>query len=129
MNTSLPALGAALLAAALTLGACTSNTQKCKNGVCDIDLSGKGATTELGGDGGSTIKLVSASGKTAKVTIAGQPGELTVGQPVTLDNATLLLEEVEGEDNIQLKLTGAAAAEGAAAEEEQDDSDKKKTKK
>lgn len=125
MHRSLPALGTSLLAA-LSLAACTSNTQKCSNGTCEIDLSGAGASTELGGDGGSTIELISASGKTAKVKIAGQEGELTVGQPVTLDNATLVLEEIEGEDDVQLKLTGSSAADTAA--EEDDDSKKKKKK-
>lgn len=110
----------------LSLTACTSNTQKCSKGTCEIDLSGAGASTELGGDGGSTIELISASGKTAKVKIAGQEGELTVGQPVTLDNATLVLEEIEGEDDIQLKLTGSTAADTAA--EEDDDTKKKKKK-
>lgn len=124
MHRSLPVLGASVLAA-LSLAACTSNTQKCNKGVCEIDLSGKGASTTLGGDGGSTIELVSASGKSAKVKIAGQSGELIVGQPATLDNATLVLEEVEGKDDIQLKLT----VSGASQTTEEDDSSKKKKKK
>lgn len=120
--------------AALTLAACTSNTQKCSGGKCEIDLSGKGATITLGGEGGSDMKLVSASGNTAKVEIAGQPVTLTVGQPITLSNATLTLEEVEGEDDIQVVLDttgfnqdGTATDEGAAGETE-DDSDTKKKK-
>lgn len=119
--------------AALTLAACTSNTQKCSGGKCEIDLSGKGATITLGGEGGSDMKLVSASGNTAKVEIAGQPITLTVGQPINLSNATLTLEEVEGEDDIQVLLDttgfnqdGSAADEGAAAENEDDDSSSKK---
>lgn len=121
--------------AALTLAACTSNTQKCSGGKCEIDLSGKGASVTLGGEGGSDIELVSASGNTAKVELAGQPLTLTVGQPVTLSNATLTLEEVEGEDDIQLKLDtagfnqdGTASEEPAPEESDDDSSKKKKTK-
>lgn len=118
--------------AALTLTACTSNTQKCGGGKCEIDLSGKGATITLGGEGGSDMKLVSASGNTAKVEIAGQPITLTVGQPINLSNATLTLEEVEGEDDIQVLLdtTGFTQDGGAAPEESSsdDDSSKKKPK-
>ncbi len=112
------ALVAAL--AALTLAACTSTTSSCKDGVCNIDLSGKGAETQLGGEGGSMIKLVSASGDKAKVELAGSELELTVGQPVALSNGTLVLKEVEGEDDIQLEVRGAEPAEtegeGDAAE-------------
>jgi hypothetical protein len=117
--------------AALTLAACTSNTQKCSGGKCEIDLSGKGATVTLGGEGGSDMKLVSASGNTAKVEIAGQPVTLTVGQPITLSNATLTLEEVEGEDDIQVKLDTTGFNQDGSTTEEQsgdDDSDKKKPK-
>lgn len=95
---------AATSLAALSLAACTSNTQTCKDGKCDIDLSGKGAVVTLGGEGGSDLELVSASGKTAKVKIAGKPVELTVGEPLALDNGTLTLEAVEGEDDIQIKV-------------------------
>lgn len=95
---------AATSLAALSLTACTSNTQSCSGGKCDIDLSGKGAVVTLGGEGGSDMELVSASGNTAKVKIGGQEGTLTVGEPVNLDNATLTLVAVEGEDDIQVKL-------------------------
>ncbi len=118
--------GTATLLAAVGLAACTSQTQKCSNGVCDIDLSGVGATVQLGGEGGSDLELVSASGTTAKVKLAGKEGELTVGTPVTLDNGTLLLVKVEGENDIQLKVTGAAGADEATAEEEEDSTKKKK---
>lgn len=116
--------------AALTLAACTSNTQKCSGGKCEIDLSGKGATVTLGGEGGSDMKLVSASGNTAKVEIAGQPVTLTVGQPISLSNATLTLEEVEGEDDIQIKLDTTGFNQDGSTTDEQsgDDSDKKKPK-
>lgn len=95
---------AATSLAALSLAACTSNTQTCKNGKCDIDLSGKGSVIVLGGEGGSEMELISASGKTAKVRIGQKTGTLTVGEPVTLSNATLTLVKVEGEDDIQVKL-------------------------
>lgn len=119
--------------AAFSLAACTSNTQSCSGGKCDIDLSGKGATVVLGGDGGSEMELISASGKTAKVKIAGQEGDLTVGEPVSLNNATLTLVKVEGKDDIQVKLdtTGfsqTTPTEEEAPAEESDDSDKKKKK-
>lgn len=127
MYRSLAAVAATSFAA-LTLAACTSQTQTCKNGVCEIDLSGKGAVVTLGGEGGSELELVSASGTTAQVTIAGNPLELTVGQPVSLSNGTLLLEEVEGEDDVQLQVSGTAAEDTAAAEEEEDDTKKKKKK-
>lgn len=119
--------------AALTLAACTSNTQKCSGGKCEIDLSGKGAKVTLGGEGGSDMELVSASGNTAKVKIAGQDLTLTVGQPVTLSNATLTLEEVEGKDDIQVLLDttgfnqdGTASDSGESSSD--DDTDKKKPK-
>lgn len=95
---------AATSLAALSLAACTSNTQSCKNGKCDIDLSGKGSVVTLGGEGGSDMELVSASGKTAKVKLGGQPVELTVGQPINLTNAKLTLVKIEGEDDIQVQL-------------------------
>ncbi len=98
---------AAIALSALTLAACTSNTQSCSGGKCEIDLSGAGATTTLGGEGGSNIELVSASGSTAKVKLAGQEIELKVGEPINLTNATLTLTEVEGEDDIQLELNTA----------------------
>lgn len=126
MQRSLLAGSAALLAA-LSLAACTSQTQKCTNGVCEIDLSGVGAKVQLGGDGGSNLELVSASGKTAKVKIGTTEGTLTVGQPVPLNNGTLLLEEIEGKDDIQLRVSGSGASDTATTEE--DDSDKKKKKK
>ena len=90
--------------AALSLSACTSNTQSCKDGVCNIDLQGKNSVVVLGGDGGSELKLLSASGKTAKVQIGKTKGTLTVDEPVGLTNASLVLVKVEGEDDIQLKL-------------------------
>ncbi len=93
--------------AALTLAACTSNTQSCKNGKCEIDLSGKGATVTLGGEGGSDMELVSASGDTAKVKLGGQEITLKVGEPISLTNASLTLTEVEGEDDIQVELNTA----------------------
>lgn len=94
------------LLAALALAGCTSQTQKCSGGVCEIDLSGAGANVQLGGDGGSEIELIRASGKTATVKLGTNEAELTVGMPMQLDNATLELTEVEGEDDVQLKLTG-----------------------
>lgn len=95
---------AATSLAALTLAGCSSNTQSCSGGKCNIDLSGKNASVILGGEGGSEMVLISASGKTAKVKIAGQEGTLTVGEPINLNNATLTLVAVEGEDDIQVKL-------------------------
>ena len=125
--------GSAALLASLSFAACTSQTQKCSNGVCEIDLSGAGATVQLGGEGGSNLELVSASGKTAKVKVGGTEGTLTVGLPVPLDNGTLLLEKVEGKDDVQLRVNGAGSAagttpeeEGAAAEEEDSGKTKKK---
>ncbi|MDO9352967.1 MAG: hypothetical protein Q7T55_04700 [Solirubrobacteraceae bacterium] len=106
--------GSATLLAALSLSACTSQTQKCNDGVCDIDLSGVGSTVELGGDGGSDLELVSASGKTAKVKLDGKEGQLTVGQLVPLRGGTLELVEVEGENEIQLRVKGSSG-DGAPA--------------
>ncbi|MBJ7471369.1 MAG: hypothetical protein JHD16_08695 [Solirubrobacteraceae bacterium] len=106
---------AATSLAVLTLAGCTSNTQSCSGGKCDIDLSGKGASVVLGGEGGSNMELISASGKTAKVKLADQEIELTVGEPITLTNATLTLVKVEGEDDIQVSVVtdeGSAAPEG-----------------
>lgn len=98
--------------AGLTLAACTSNTQSCSGGKCKIDLSGKGATITLGGDGGSDMELMSASGQSAKVKLAGQPLELKVGEPINLTNATLTLTEVEGEDDIQVELDTNGVGQG-----------------
>lgn len=95
-------------ALAMTLAACTSNTQSCKGGVCEIDLHGAGASTDLGGEGGSVLELVSAGGNAAKVTLAGKPITLTVGQPIALGNGTLVLEEIEGEDDIQLRAVAGS---------------------
>lgn len=112
MNRSLSTAAVALLAT-LSLAACTSTTSSCKDGVCSIDLSGKGAENQLGGEGGSMVKLVSAEGDKATVEIAGSELELTVGQPVALSNGTLVLKDVEGTDDIQLEVRGAEAAEDA----------------
>jgi hypothetical protein len=113
MHRSLLA-GSVSLLAALGLAACTSQTQKCSGGVCDIDLSGVGSKVQLGGEGGSYIELISASGKTAKVKVGKTEGELTVGQPITLDNGTLELVEVEGEDDIQLRVKGSSGDKAPA---------------
>lgn len=114
MIRSFTAAAAALLAA-LTLAACTSTTSSCKDGVCQIDLQGAGAENQLGGDGGSMIKLISADGEKAKVEIAGSQVDLTVGQPVALSNGTLVLKEVEGKDDIQLEVRGNAPASSDSA--------------
>lgn len=110
MIRSLQTFGALALAA-FTLAACTSTTSSCKDGVCKIDLDGPGAETQLGGEGGSMIKLVSASGDKAKVELAGSALELTVGQPIALSNGTLVLKEIEGKDDVQLEVRGDAAAD------------------
>lgn len=110
MHRSLLAATATALAA-LSLTACTSQTQKCSGGVCDIDVSGVGSTVELGGEGGSTLELVSATGTTADVKLDGQPVTLSVGVAIKLDNASLILRKVEGENDVQLQVTAGGGTE------------------
>jgi ABC-type phosphate transport system substrate-binding protein len=103
MHRSLP-LAVATGLAALSLAACTTETKSCKGDHCDIDLQGAGASVTLGGTGSSTVTLVSASGKTAKVKLGAVEGVLTVGQPVPLRDSTIELVKVEGKDDVQIQV-------------------------
>lgn len=111
----MPRLVAPLVAtalAAVTLAGCTVETQSCKNGTCTLKLKGANASDKLGGDGGSTITLLSTTDKTAKVKIGENTGELTVGEPISLTNATLELTEIKGKNSVVIKVV---SAEGKSA--------------
>ncbi|MEH3055264.1 MAG: hypothetical protein PGN13_14890 [Patulibacter minatonensis] len=96
-----------------SLAACTTESQVCKNGVCKLSMSGKGATAELGGKGGSTIELVSADGTEARVKIAGREGTLKLNQPIGIDNGTITLTEVK-KDKLKLRIEGGSSSSGGS---------------
>jgi hypothetical protein len=99
-------------------GGCTSNTQVCKDGVCKISLNGKGASSTLGGEGSSTIELISASGSQARVKVGGQEGTIVLNEPSQLSDGTLTLTKVE-ENKIKVTVkTGEAATSDEAAPED-----------
>lgn len=111
MSPARHVIATVIAAAALLLAGCTTESQVCKNGVCKISMSGKGATAQLGGKGGSTIVLVSAGGDQAVVKIAGQQGTLYLKKPLQLDNGTLTLTEVK-DNKIKLEVTGESGSSG-----------------
>lgn len=103
-----------LLGAALLLAACTSSTQSCKDGICSITLSGKGASVKVGGDDGSTLELVSTDKTTARFKVDGSEGNLTKDVPVGFgDNATITLKEIEG-GKVKVTVDTTTAPEDAA---------------
>lgn len=103
-----------LLSAALLLAACTSTTQTCKDGICSISLSGDGASVTVGGDGGSTLELVSIDGQTARFKVDATEGDLTKGVPVGFgDNATITLKAIDG-DKVEVTVDTTTAPEDAA---------------
>lgn len=113
MPRAIAALSAAVLAV-VALAGCTVETETCKDSVCTIKLRGANASTTLGGEGGDPVTLLGADGKTAKLKIGSDTGTLTVGTPVTLDNATLELTEVKGKDSVVLKLRGTEGSSSSS---------------
>jgi hypothetical protein len=108
------ALSALLLTT--TLAACTSTTQTCKDGVCNMTLSGKGSSMKAGsGDSGSLVTFVSAKGKTAVIKVGSESATLTVGQPVPLNSGgdTIELVSVDGE---KVKLRFATASDSTSSD-------------
>jgi hypothetical protein len=99
------ALSALLLTT--TFAACTSSTQTCKNGTCDMTLSGKGSSMKAGsGDDGSLVTFVSSKGDTAVIKVGSESATLTKGQAVSLNSdgtATIELTEVEA-DKVKLQF-------------------------
>lgn len=103
-----------VVAVALFLAACTSSTQTCKNGICSISLSGKGASVKVGGDGGSTLELISTDKTTARFKVDGTEGNLTKDVPVGFgDNATITLKEIDG-GKVKVTVDTTTAPEDAA---------------
>lgn len=103
-----------LAALSLSLAACTSTTQSCDGGICSISLSGDGASVTVGGDGGSTLELVSTDGQTARFKVEGTEGNLTKGVPVGFgDNATITLKAIDG-DKVEVTVDTTTAPEDAA---------------
>lgn len=94
----------ATLLAAGTLAGCTTNSQVCKDGVCKISLSGEGASSPLGGEGSDSIELVSSDGKTAKIKIAGQEGEVTAGETVDITDGQIKVTELK-ENKLKVEVT------------------------
>ncbi len=98
----LPSIAALL--ATVSLAACTTNSQVCNDGTCKISLSGKGATSALGGEGSDNIELVSADGKSAKLKIASQDITVTQGQTIDLNDGQITVTEVK-EDKVKVEVT------------------------
>jgi hypothetical protein len=127
MLSTRPLTAIATLLAAASLAGCTTNSSVCNDGVCKISLSGKGSTTTLGGEGGSNVELVSASGSSAKIKIADQELDVKTGQTISLDNGEVKVTEVK-DDKIKLEVTqtsessteGEAAPEGETSDAEAD---------
>lgn len=103
-----------LVVVSLLLSACTSSTQTCKDGICSITLSGKGASVTVGGDDGSTLELVSTDDTTARFKVDGTEGNLTKGVPVGFgDNATITLKQIDG-GKVTVTVDTTTAPEDAA---------------
>ena len=99
-------------ALAASLAACggEATSQTCKAGRCDIQISGKDSTIGLGGDDGPTLKLLSASGSSAKVNLEGSGDlELKKDGSVVLETGVLSLKTVNGTDDVELVFDGSTS--------------------
>lgn len=113
MPRLLAVLSASTLAT-LALAGCTVETQTCKNGACTIKLKGANSSGTLG-SGGSKITLISTTADSAKIKLDDNTGVLKVHEPIQLNNGTLELTEVRGENSVVIKTKASGSAEAGTS--------------
>lgn len=90
------------VAAAASLGACTTSSYTCSDGSCTVNLSGAGSDTEIDDD--VEVTLVGASDGTAEFTIDGTSATCVQGDSQTVGSYTVVCTEV-GDDKLTLEIS------------------------
>lgn len=98
----LSALAAGLALASLGLAACQTTTYTCNNNECTVNLSGSGASTEVG-TANTEVALIGADGTTASFTIDGAAAECTEGETLNVSGISVTCTEV-GDDSLSVDL-------------------------
>lgn len=104
MNTAArwSALTAGAALAVLGLTGCQTTTYTCSNNECTVNLSGSGASTEVG-SANTEVALVGADGTTASFTINGAAAECTVGEELQVGGISVTCTQI-GDDSLTVDL-------------------------
>lgn len=98
----LSALTAGAVLAVLGLAGCQTTSYTCANNECTVNLSGSGASTEVG-TANTEVALTGADGTTAHFTIDGVAGECTEGETLDVGGVSVTCTEV-GDDSLTVGL-------------------------